>query len=122
MRIATTASPVSGSDVRHKMIELAEDTAKRFCAGVLKTNYLRKRMRRDSKEGLDSQIAQLRRLQDERNKGIFNGIFNGSVAAEEERKELKDTMAMDTVPLKGRSPSLRGVRGDGANGADGLSA
>ena len=45
MRIATTASPVSGSDVRHKMLELAEHTAKQFTVNVLTSNFLRKRMK-----------------------------------------------------------------------------
>ena len=50
MRIATTASPVSGSDVRHKMLELAEQTAMKFCATTLQKNYFRKNYGRFTRE------------------------------------------------------------------------
>jgi hypothetical protein len=50
MRIATTASPVSGSDVRHKMLELAEETAMKFCAGILQKNFFAKRAKADLQE------------------------------------------------------------------------
>ena len=50
MRIATTASPVSGSDVRHKMLELAEQTAMKLCATTLQKNYFRKNYGRFTRE------------------------------------------------------------------------
>ena len=59
MRIATTASPVSGSDVRHKMLELAEHTAKLFCVNVLQANYLKKRLG-GANQGM--QIDELRKM------------------------------------------------------------
>jgi len=45
MRIATTASPVSGSDVRHKMKELAVVTAKQFCAHILTNSWVARNAR-----------------------------------------------------------------------------
>ena len=59
MRIATTASPVSGSDVRHKMLELAEHTAKLFCVNVLQANYLKKRL---PGKNVGMQIDELRKM------------------------------------------------------------
>merc|ERR1712070_286797 len=35
MRIATTASPVSGSDVRHRIIELSEHTSRQTAARII---------------------------------------------------------------------------------------
>ena len=50
MRIATTASPVSGSDVRHKMLELAEETAMKFCASILQKSFFARRAKADLQE------------------------------------------------------------------------
>jgi len=44
MRIATTASPVSGSDVRHKMVQLADTTAKEFCASIISRKFIQSRL------------------------------------------------------------------------------
>ena len=59
MRIATTASPISGSDVRHKMIELAEQTAKQFCASVLAKWFIRSRLGGNRKGGSDLSDAEI---------------------------------------------------------------
>lgn len=56
MRIATTASPISGSDVRHKMIEIAHQSAKDFCARLLGTWFIKSRLngvRKGSDKGSD---------------------------------------------------------------------
>ena len=114
MRIATTASPVSGSDVRHKMLELAEHTAKLFCANVLKTNYMRKHAKYGD---INAQIAELRRLQEESFHAGHSRRPTREEAPGEERQEFKDVMAMDTKAVKGKSPSVRKkqyVRGDAA--------
>jgi len=72
MRIATTASPISGSDVRHKMIELAEVTAKKYCADVLQPRWIRKRLKggKDHRElsaaEIEDQIESLRRVLEKR--------------------------------------------------------
>ena len=63
MRIATTASPVSGSDVRFKMLELAEVTARNFCASVLRKQWVWKRLEAHNSE-LDAKIAALQSLHD----------------------------------------------------------
>ena len=61
MRIATTASPVSGSDVRHKMVELAEETKKAWCVNMLKQRWFKKRGRTSNfdeltDDALDQQV------------------------------------------------------------------
>jgi hypothetical protein len=53
MRIATTASPVSGSDVRHKMLELAEETAKQWCANLLRKRFFQRRMKAPIEERIE---------------------------------------------------------------------
>ena len=70
MRIATTASPVSASDVRHKMVELAEHTAREFCTTMLQSAGSRSgsadtRRRNGSEMSIDQlerQIDALRKL------------------------------------------------------------
>ena len=64
MRIATTASPVSGADVRHKMVELAETTLKLWCVNLLKTKWILRHGRiqkfdDQSDAALDAQIERL---------------------------------------------------------------
>ena len=96
MRIATTASPVSGSDVRHKMLELAEHTAKLFCANVLKTNYMRKHAKNGD---INAQIAELR-LQENFHAGHSRRI---PVKRRQARSGGSyDVMAMDTKAVKGQ--------------------
>ena len=56
MRIATTASPVSGSDVRIKMIELGEETARMFVANLMKQAFHVRRMKKQHSE-IDAAIA-----------------------------------------------------------------
>ena len=50
---ATTASPVSGSDVRHKMLELAEETAKQWCANLLRKRFFQRRMKAPIEERIE---------------------------------------------------------------------
>ena len=59
MRIATTASPISGSDVRHKMIELAEQTAKQFAASILAKWFIRSRLGGNRKGGGEMNDAEI---------------------------------------------------------------
>ena len=57
MRIATTASPVSGSEVRFKMLELAEETRTLWAARIIQIMY-----RILKKNKTMSELAQLRQL------------------------------------------------------------
>ena len=68
MRIATTASPVSGSEVRFKMLELAEDTRQKWAVKTLQVffrlmKYERglSEMERLKKENASLQMDMLRR-------------------------------------------------------------
>ena len=101
MRIATTASPVSGSDVRHKMLELAEHTAKLFCANVLQANYLKKRMRKRTKEMMDAQVEAMKAMH------FGSDAQRAHTWTCEERTEFKE--AMDWSPVKEKTPSVRGL-------------
>ena len=116
MRIATTASPVSGSDVRHKMLELAEETAMKFCASILAKNFFAKRARTD----LEERIAKFRGMTE-------NAEL--SEAYEAERREMREAMLVvpksaDNSPdgKRLRAPSMRGKRGGLLDGEEELKA
>ena len=50
LRIASTASPVSGNDVRKKMLEIEVQTAKQFCATIIAMHWRKNRHRRWQKK------------------------------------------------------------------------
>ena len=107
MRIATTASPVSGSDVRHKMLELAEQTAMNFCANILQKNFIAKR----ATATLEERMTNFRAMVTEE---------ANLTEAERERLEMREAMLVvprsaDSSPnnVRVRAPSMRGKRGGG---------
>jgi hypothetical protein len=117
MRIATTASPVSGSDVRHKMLELAEETAMKFCASILQKNYFDKR----AKTTLEERMHKFRAMAED---------AELSEAYEAERHEMREAMLVlpksaDNSPdgKRLRAPSMRGKgRGGLLDGEEDLRA
>jgi hypothetical protein len=82
--------------------------------------------------GLEAQIAELRRLKEERDSQYYGGapadLPPSKLALNAERQEHKDVMAMDAKPFKERTPSARPSHRPVPNGAanvdigDGLSA
>jgi len=64
MRIATTASPISGSDVRIKMVELGHETTKLWVVNMIKAAWIRRHGRlvnydEKSEAEIDAQIEKL---------------------------------------------------------------
>jgi len=113
MRIATTASPVSGSDVREKMIELGEETTKLRTIVALQRAFrwaARARTRSSSKEKVvtEAEIEKLRLMREQRERAE-------RLAAEAAQKAiggfdpLGRTASMGSIPLDG-DVQVGGVR------------
>jgi hypothetical protein len=116
---ATTASPVSGSDVRHKMIELAEETARTYCAKLLAKNFFARRMRRESRYAQAELMRQVRpRPMGARSRGISTASHRVSPRqmredklmseVELERREMRAVMAMGDEASRDTPEKLRG--------------
>ena len=121
MRIATTASPVSGSDVREKMIELGEETTKLRTIIALQRAFrwaARARTRSSSKEKVvtEAEIEKLRLMREQRERAE-------RLAAEASQKAiggfdpLGRTASMGSIPLDGDG-QVGGVRPPPAAAAD----
>jgi len=130
MRIATTASPVSGSEVRFKMLELAEDTRTRWAVRTLQIFF---RFMRHSKglselERIKAENAAMREMQSmidraeekQRNKGVRRTTeFDRLVSSARDRKAEMEEMrqSVEIAAARGATANQeKGVNGHGLNG------